>query len=310
MSPPVRVRVPATSANLGPGYDCAGLAIGLYDDLSASLAHAVSIEVEGEGADEVPRDDSHLVVRAIARTFAARQLTLPGVDLTCTNRIPHGRGLGSSSAAIVAGVLIGRSLLNLGEAEMSRSELLEIATEIEGHPDNVAPALFGGFTIAWQEGANHRGRALRLRPTSALQPVVAIATTKLATQRARELIPSAIPHAVAAANAGRAALLTAAVTDRADLLLSATEDHLHQEFRRFAYPESYALMSALRAEGIPAAISGAGPTVIAFGLAGTERDVAVVEAMMRSLVPAASDGSVAPFKVHAYEVDLAGAQVS
>lgn len=306
MSTVVRVAVPATSANLGPGYDCAGLALDLVDELSATLSETLVIEVTGEGADDVPLDDSHLVVRSIARTFAAREQALPGLHLTCTNRIPHGRGLGSSSAAIVAGVLLGRGLLGLDSQQMPDAELLAIATEIEGHPDNVAPALLGGLTLAWLDSGDGAGRAVRLEPSARLQPVVAIPREKLATQRARELIPVTIGHAAAAANAGRAALLSTALTGRTDLLMVATEDRLHQEFRRFAYPDSYALMAGLRSAGIPAMISGAGPTVIALGVAESESDGARVAGTMAQLL--ADAGSAEQFHVVELAVDVLGAR--
>lgn len=306
-----RVRVPATSANLGPGYDCAGLALGLYDELEAHLTDSGDcvVAVTGEGADAVPRDDSHLVVRAIARAFADAQRTLPGLELRCINRIPHGRGLGSSSAAIVAGLVLGRALLGLGEEAFSDARILELATEIEGHPDNVAPALLGGFTIAWTDEVDGgiAGRAIRLEPSDRLQPVVAIARTPLATEQARSLLPATVPHPDAASNAGRAALLVAAMTNETSLLLPATQDRLHQDFRRFAYPDSYSLVTGLRAKGIPSAISGAGPTVIAFGLSGSEVDLALVEQSVNAVL--ARDATQGEFDVAALPVDLGGVTI-
>lgn len=302
-----RVRVPATSANLGPGYDCAGLALAVYDELAATVTpDKLEIDVRGEGQDSVPRDSSHLVVRSIARAFEARQRPLPGLHLVCRNQIPHGRGLGSSSAAIVGGLLLGRELMGLTDEEMSKAELLALATELEGHPDNVAPAILGGFTVAWQDSPHGVGRAIALEPSRLLQPVVAIAQTSLATEHARELIPAMVPHRTAASNAARAALLTAAVTGRVDVLFEATEDQLHQEPRRFAYPESYALVRALRSEGVPAVISGAGPTVLALGVERSHHDANAIEGLMREILAAGKEN--AQFLVRAVDIDLEGAQ--
>ena len=309
MSQSVRIRVPATSANLGPGYDCAGLSLGLYDELNAELTDdgECQIVVRGEGADEVPLDDSHLVVRSLARAFAAAEQTLPGLRLTCNNRIPHGRGLGSSSAAIVGGLALGRELLNdaFGK-QLSDDDLLALATEIEGHPDNVAPALLGGFTLAWidAESQGDPARALRIPPSPRIQPVVAIAKQPLATAQARGLLPATVPHSDAAANAARSGLLTAAMTHHVELLMPATRDWLHQDFRRFAYPSSLALVGALRDRGIPAAISGAGPTVLALGVSDTEHDSSGIERAM--IAALATIGHVDDFDVTPLSVDLEG----
>lgn len=311
MSVRAHIRVPATSANLGPGYDCAGLALELYDDLSAEIndGAALRISVTGEGADTVPTDDSHLVVRSMARGFREAGLDLPeGLQLTCHNRIPHGRGLGSSSAAIVGGLALARELIPDGERILTDRKMLEVATEIEGHPDNVAPAIFGGLTIAWipTEESSTRAQAVRLIPSSRLQPVVTIPAQPLATEQARELLPASVPHALAAANGARSALLAPALTSHLDLLFTATEDFLHQHFRRFAYPQAYALMVDLRGRGIPAMISGAGPSVIALGVSGTALDGAAVESAMVGAAAASDDVAKAAFVVVAVPVDIAG----
>lgn len=276
-----RVRVPASSANLGPGYDCAGLALALYDELTAKVVadEELTIKVSGEGAESVPRDDTHLVIQAIARGFAEAGALVPGLRLTCLNQIPHGRGLGSSSAAIVAGLGLARELLDNGAELLPDDRLIALAADMEGHPDNVAPAVLGRFTLAWTDEYGV-GRGLRLAPEARLQPVVAIPRAALSTERARELLPAQISHADAAANSGRAALLVEAMTAHPELLLVGTEDRLHQQYRRFAYPESYALLTTLRNQGIPAVISGAGPTVLAVGLAGSEYDSTAVSAAM------------------------------
>lgn len=258
----VRVRVPATSANLGPGFDACGLALGLYDDVVVRVAESgVHVDIAGEGADTLARDERHLVVRSMRAAFEVLGGQPRGLEVVCANRIPHGRGLGSSSAAICAGITAARAVTIGGQERLDDAALLALANELEGHPDNVAACLLGGFTIAWTE--DDRARAVRLDPSSALVPVVFVPGTPLLTETARGLLPRTVPHADAAANAGRAALLVEAVTRAPELLLAATEDRLHQDYRAPAMPESAALVGALRAEGIAAVISGAGPTVLA-----------------------------------------------
>ncbi|MFI7065570.1 homoserine kinase [Kribbella sp. NPDC050124] len=262
----VRVRVPATSANLGPGFDAFGLALTLYDDLIVTPGGSgVTVEVTGSGEGEVPLDESHLVVQAIRRGLDALGASVPGFTLRCENRIPHGRGLGSSSAAIVGGLAAAYGLVG---APLDRERLVVLANEIEGHPDNVAAAALGGFTIAWTEGAVHEGdggRAVRLQTVDGLAAVAYVPDNRVLTKEARGLLPGVVSHSDAAANAGKAALLVAAVTGRPELLLTATEDRLHQEYREPAMPESLALVHKLRGSGLPAIVSGAGPTVVVLG---------------------------------------------
>ncbi|RFS81928.1 homoserine kinase [Actinomadura spongiicola] len=268
---PVLVRTPATSANLGPGFDSLGLALSLHDDVEVELTGGgLTIEVDGEGAEVADRGERHLIVKVLRRTFdrlddlagtgpAGRP---GGLRLRCRNRIPHSRGLGSSSAAIVAGIVAARALHPAGEL-LGDDEALRLATEIEGHPDNVAPCLAGGLTVAWTTPGGPR--LVRLE-TQITQVTAYVPEQRLATERARGLLPETVPHGDAAANAGRAALLVAALTGGlgADVLLDATEDRLHQNYRAPAMPESAELVGRLRAAGVPAVISGAGPTVLAF----------------------------------------------
>ncbi|MFG1816961.1 homoserine kinase [Kribbella sp. NPDC049174] len=257
----VRVRVPATSANLGPGFDAFGLALTLYDDLIVTPGGSgVTVEVTGPGAGEVPLDESHLVVRSIRRGLEALGASVPGFTLRCENRIPHGRGLGSSSAAIVGGLA---AAYGLAGEPVDRERLVVLANEIEGHPDNVAAAALGGFTIAWTEGET--GRAVRLETVEGVAAVAYVPDNRVLTKEARGLLPGVVPHSDAAANAGKAALLVAALTARPELLLTATEDLLHQEYREPAMPESLALVHKLRGSGLPAIVSGAGPTVVVLG---------------------------------------------
>ncbi|HEV7934696.1 MAG TPA: homoserine kinase [Actinomadura sp.] len=272
----VRVRVPATSANLGPGFDSLGLALTLYDDVEVELTETggLTVEVSGEGADEVARGPDHLIVKVLHHAFEVIDQMAPaalgrpaGLRLSCVNRIPHSRGLGSSSAAIVAGLIAARALHPYGRL-LDDERALALATEIEGHPDNVAPCLAGGLTIAWTPGDDGRPpRGPRLVRLDLDTEVVAfVPDRRLATERARGLLPEAVPHGDAAANAGRAALLIAALTRDLgpDILLDATADRLHQSYRAPAMPESAALVERLRADGVAAVISGAGPTVLAF----------------------------------------------
>lgn len=262
---PVAVRVPATSANLGPGFDALGLALGLYDDLEAEIAATgLTIEVEGESAAAVARDETHLVVRAMRAAFTAMDVTPSGLILRAHNRIPHGRGLGSSAAAIVAGLLLARGLVRDGRARLDDAGALDLANAIEGHPDNVAPCLLGGLTVAWTvpaEGAA-AARAVRRDPDPAVVPVVLVPPFEASTERARGLLPPTVPHGDAAFAAGRAALLVAALTGTPQALLDATEDRLHQQYRRPAMPHTLDLVASLRGRGLPAVVSGAGPTVL------------------------------------------------
>lgn len=274
---PVRVRVPATSANLGPGFDACGLALALHDDLVAEVTPGgLSVQVVGEGAGDVPTDGRHLVVRAMRVAFDALGGQPPGLALRCTNVIPHGRGLGSSAAAIVGGMLAARALVVDGAERLDDQAVLRLAATMEGHPDNVAACLLGGYTVAWTtaEGA----RAVRGEVAPDVVPVVFVPSTEVPTSVARGLLPASVPFADAVLVAGRAALLTAALatpgTAGGGVLLAATEDRLHQQYRAGVMPGSAALIDRLRADGVAAVVSGAGPTVLALCDAATAAVVA------------------------------------
>jgi homoserine kinase len=265
---PVRVTVPATSANLGPGYDALGLALDLRDHLEARvLAAGLEVEVEGAGSDTVPRDGDHLVVRAMHVGFEALGAQPPGLALSCRNVIPHARGLGSSSAAIVGGLALARGLVADGAEQMDDDRLFGLAAEMEGHPDNVAPACFGGFVVAGRDGAGRDGAdgsfwAVGSPVADDVRAVVLVPPGGVETTVARGLLPAEVPHADAATNAGRSALLVAALAHRPDQLLRATHDLLHQDYRRPAMPATLELVEDLRASGLAAIVSGAGPTVL------------------------------------------------
>ena len=262
--------MPATSANLGPAFDCAGLALSVYDELVAMATDdpGVLVEVVGEGEGSLPLDETHLVVRSMLAAFDWLGQPAPGFILRCVNAIPHGRGLGSSASAIIGGIVLARAMVSDGRDRMSDDDVLQLALRQETHPDNLAAALYGGFTVAWVDADGHAD-AVRLDVHPDVHPVALVPPTELQTARARALLPSSVPFVDAAHNAGRSALLVHAITQDPRLLMVATDDRLHQANRADAYPESVALVGRLREAGVPAVISGAGPTVLAFAEQGT-----------------------------------------
>jgi homoserine kinase len=256
------VEVPATTANLGPGFDTLGMALTIQDRLSATVVDTpgVLVDVHGVGEGEVPTDETNLIARSMAHAFASKKIPMPGIHLEAHNVIPHGRGLGSSGAAIVSGVMAAKGLLE-GIAEFSASELLALATDMEGHPDNIAPSLFGGLTIAWMtdEGPKHK----KLSVHRGVSLVVAVPEdSSMSTQLARSLQPETVPHQDAIFNLSRSALLIAALIQSPELLFEATEDRLHQNYRASAMKDTDALLQSLRAKGYAAVVSGAGPSVL------------------------------------------------
>jgi homoserine kinase len=257
----VTVEVPATSANLGPGFDCCGLALDWRERVNlAVIEQGYQIEVSGEGAAELPRNESHLIIRSALVGLADLGVRTPGLWLGCRNTIPHGRGLGSSAAAIVAGLL---AAAGLAQTRVKPDWLLGHANAIEGHPDNVAAAVYGGFVLAY-EGRNGIGVA-QGHVDPAIGAALFIPETSLATEAARGLLPETVPHVDAAANSGRAALLVHAMASEPELLYEATHDWLHQGYRGVAMPRSFELMKSLRGQGYAAVISGAGPSVLVLG---------------------------------------------
>jgi len=261
-----QVSVPATSANLGSGFDTFGLALDLRDRYAAQvLDEAIfDVDVSGEGADEVKRDKNHLVIKAMLRGFEFMGQKPRGLALRALNVTPHGRGLGSSASAIVGGLALARELVLGGEQYMSSDEMMLLATELEGHPDNVAAAIHGGATIAWMEDIYgvKTGRAVSIPVHHDMKAVLFIPETHLSTAKARKLLPTTVSHQDAVLNSSRSALLAVALSTRPDLLLTATEDFLHQSYRAEAYPKSMALVRQFRSEGVAAMISGAGPAVL------------------------------------------------
>ena len=254
----VTVKVPATSANLGPGFDTLGMALSFYDELVVEVVSAPTfVDVIGEGAGEVPTDETNLVVRSIAHTFAKFGQPMPNLRLTAHNNIPHSRGMGSSGAAVVSGIMAAKGLLE-GIVAISSTELLDIATELEGHPDNVAPALFGSLNIAWEDETGAHTKKLFVH--RGVSPLELIPDFKMSTEKARSLQPDSVPHEDAVFNVSRSALLVAALTQSPELLMAATEDRLHQSYRAEAMPETHELINLLRQNGHAAVVSGAGPS--------------------------------------------------
>jgi len=257
-----QVSVPATSANLGPSFDTLALALDLRDRYAAQVLDDATfdVDVSGEGSDDVKKDKNNLVIKAMLHGFEHMGQKPKGIALRQLNVIPHGRGLGSSAAAIVGGLALARALVLGGDQLMTTDQMIALGTELEGHPDNIAAAVLGSATIAWTE--NNVGRGVSIKVNPKIKALLFIPESHLATAKARKLLPETIPHQDAVLNASRAALLVHALESRPDLLLEATEDLLHQNYRAEAMPKSMALVNKLRAAGVPAMISGAGPSVL------------------------------------------------
>jgi homoserine kinase len=264
---PMQVQVPATSANLGPGFDAFGLALTMHDRYVAQILDDVilDIDVTGEGSDHLPQSDKNLLVKAIYKGFDFLGGRPKGLAVRALNVTPHGRGLGSSASAIVGGLVLARALVLNGEDKMSDKQLLSLATEMEGHPDNVSAALFGGATISWTQLVKGKIKAdsVHLNVDTRIRAIAYVPEKHLATSKARKMLPESIPFADAVRNTTNSALLGHALTLRPDLLFMATEDFLHQSYRADAMPESFALVNKLRGAGVAAFISGAGPSVLA-----------------------------------------------
>lgn len=281
-----RVRVPATSGNCGPGFDAIGMAHDLWDDVSATLTTgATRVSIIGEGAKDLPRDASHLIARVMRETMERFGLPLAGIELVCRNSIQQGKGLGSSAAAIVAGLMLVRELTGGEESSLTKEMMLDLATEYEGHPDNAAPCLYGGATLSWksmggaEQEAERQHELASMRDASHIAPSIhtvqldvspEVQTTMLVpaeilpTSEARAALPQSVPHRDAAAQAAHAGLFVHALAQRPDLLFDATEDYLHQSYRAAAMPRTATLLEALRRAHWPAVISGAGPSILLF----------------------------------------------
>jgi homoserine kinase len=275
---PVTIRVPATSANLGAGFDCLGLALESYDGYAAQVLDepGLDVEVAGEGAETLRTDEKNLVVASMNAAFDHMGGRPRGLALRALNAIPHGRGLGSSSSAIVGGLFLARSLVISGTERLNDKDLLALATEIEGHPDNVAAAFHGGATIAWVEDGS--GKAISIPVDMRIMAIAFIPTKpgEVATKKARALLPETVPHIDAAINISRSTLMVEALSRKPELLFAGTEDRIHQVYRQSQMPRSYELMATLREAGVAAFISGSGPTVLAlhYGNIGDAQEIA------------------------------------
>ncbi|WP_349828995.1 homoserine kinase [Brevibacterium litoralis] len=269
----VEVVVPATSANLGAGYDSFGMALDVHDTVRATVhpdavdpAHCVS--VFGEGEEVLPTSREHLVHRVATEILDSRGLgeLADRMSLACHNVVPHSRGMGSSAAAVVAGISVAEALAReSGARAEDGAARLARAVAREGHPDNAAPALFGGVTISYPCGAPGTFRSVSLEAHPDIRVALVVPAEKLDTAVARGVLPATVPHAEAAANSAVAGLFVHAVTTEPELLLDATVDRLHQKFRRPAMPAALDRVDALRAAGLAAVVSGAGPTVAVLG---------------------------------------------
>ena len=307
----VTVKVPASSANLGPGYDTLGVALGFYDELRVErISEGLEFELSGEGSEAVPRDETHLVIQAMYAAFERVGLhEFPALRLTAHNRIPHSRGMGSSASAIVAGVAAASGLLP-EHAQLSRDQILQVASDLEGHPDNVAPSVYGSLSISWGELGDWRSLVVPVH--SAVVPIVAVPDYEVSTKLARSLIPAEIPHEQAAANSGHAALLIQALSQAPEYLMDATVDYLHQGYRIPAMQPSAALVAYLRDRQLPAVISGAGPTVLTFSrsceeAAAAQRAIAEFEATHEG---SEYEGRRLSWRVMPLEIDAEGVIVT
>lgn len=266
-----RVRVPASSANLGPGFDCLGLALGIYDDMTVTVTRGgVEVIVAGEAAGEVPLDDRHLVVRALRRGLEFAGVAVPGIRLECRNAIPHSRGLGSSASAVVGGLAAASGLLRRDgrRAGLTEPELVQLSGEFEGHPDNAAASVLGSAVVTWTtcgENPAYFARKLALHPSIAATVFIPGVCSSTAVTRA--LLPHQVPRADAVFNLSRSALAVVALTTDPSCLVDATTDRLHQGYRAPAMPATAELVAELRERGHAATVSGAGPCVLVLGTA-------------------------------------------
>ena len=284
----VHVRVPASSANLGPGFDALGLALGLYNEIEAGESDRVTVTIEGEGAGQLATNDKNVVVRAVRAAYEAAGRPFGGCALECVNGIPLARGLGSSAAAWVGGLVAGNALLG---SPLDRETLLALAARAEGHPDNVAAALLGGLTVAY--GGKDGARALSLPVPSQLKWIVLVPGVSMSTAEARAILPQSVPRADAVFNVQRVALLLASLqAGRVDALPSALEDRLHEPYRLRLFPWMTAVTTAARAAGaLGCVLSGAGPSLLA--VAADETTAATVANAMEQALAAAGVKGVA-----------------
>ena len=263
------MRVPASSANLGPGFDSIGCALGVWDTCRARVTSTpgLSVAVAGEGAGSVPLDATHLVHRAMVVAWGELGVEPPaGLALDCTNEVPHGRGMGSSATAIVTGIVAAQALADVSAGATGDAVDLtfanSLASRLEGHPDNASASVYGGFTLSWSDDEQASTTTVHLPVHPDVVPVVFAPDVQLSTAKARSVLPQQVRLADAAANSARSALLAHAIGFAPEHLLAATKEWLHQEARRPSYAASMSLVDRLRSRGHAAVISGAGPSVL------------------------------------------------
>lgn len=287
----VSVRVPATSANLGPGFDALGLALSLHNEVVASPADRVTVRIEGEGSDRLPRDERNVVARGVRLAFDEAGRPFEGCALSCVNRIPTARGLGSSAAAWVGGLVAGNALLG---SPLPRQALLRLAVRAEGHPDNVAAALLGGLTVSC--GTDDGALAVTLPVPAELRWIALVPEVSSPTAEARAVLPPSVPRADAVFNVQRVALLLAALqTGQAGPLATAMDDRLHQPYRERLFPWMPRVTAAARAAGAVACVlSGAGPSLLAVVTGDAD---AVARAMEKALAEAGLGGTASVLSV-------------
>ena len=280
----VTVRAPATTANLGPGFDSIGMALDMWNELTITRGD-FSVSTEGEGADLVPQDTRNLIVTGVNAVFNHIGEPIPGLQYHCKNVIPFARGMGSSSAAIVSGLVAGSAISG---ANLSKEELTVLAADIEGHPDNVAPAIYGGCTVGVRNGTD-KWIVDQVSVPEDLHAVLYVPEIHTNTHESRAVLPDMISRTDAVFNIGRAALLVNALsTGRLELLKYATDDRLHQPHRTQAFTAMpYLIEAALKGGAHGAFLSGAGPSVLALS---TGREVTISYEMAESARTHGVDG--------------------
>ena len=298
----VKVRVPGTSANCGPGFDCLGVACTIYNELELTLLEEerLDIEITGDGAENIPVDERNIVWRSIQKLLerAGKAQEYKGAIIRMNNGVPLSRGLGSSATAIVGGLKAANECLG---NPFTNRDLLQMATEIEGHPDNVAPAIFGGFTVSIVR--NGKPECFSLMPKLPLKLVVTVPDFFLPTKAARAVLPTEVPMKDAVFNIGRAAMLTAALCKgNKSFLRSVFDDALHQPYRAKLIPGMYDVFKAARAAGaLGASMSGAGPCLIAFTVENADAvGMAMRDAFAKNNVKS---------QYHVFDIDGTGATV-
>ena len=260
-----RVTVPGSTANLGPGFDTLGLAVGIYDTVEVEVTDSgLEVEIFGEGANELPRDSSHLVVKAINSALHAADAHAPGLKVTCTNNIPQSRGLGSSASAAVAGVIAGNTLAG---SPLSTDDVIQLSSAFEGHPDNAAASVVGGAVVSWTDipvdGVSQpEYRAVPLKVHPDIKATALVPNFHASTNAVRKVLPSHVTHTDARFNVSRTAVMTVAIQTHPEFLWEGTRDRLHQPYRADVLPVTAEWVNRLRNRGYAAFLSGAGPTAM------------------------------------------------